>query len=206
MFKGMFKGLSSFKKIKFPQRKIFWIILMIVTAALLYFFGVEPLFEARRKAEEEITLKKKIILKYDQYVKHRKMIEEELDRTVKAYEAVQQRLLPGESPHLGAVHLQEIIKRLSEKNGIGIRSFRILEPKEMNVYRKVSVQIDFNPVNSMLSLGQFLHDIEHHEKELMISEMDLLVMNPRMPTNIQGNLVISGWMKGGKVKEKGREG
>jgi hypothetical protein len=190
----------------FPQRKVFWIILTIAMVALLYFFGVQPLVEARRKADEEITVKKKIIWKYDQYVKNRKMIEEELDRTVKVYEKVQQRLLPGETPQLGAVSLQEVIKRLSEKNGIGIRSFRILEPKEMNVYRKVSVQIDFNPVNSMLNLGQFLHDIEHHEKELMISEMDLLVMNPRMPTNIQGSLVVSGWMKGGKVKEKGREG
>ena len=202
----MLKKLSSFKKINFPQRRAFWIILTIAVVALLYFFGIEPLVEARRKAEEEITLKKKIIGKYNQYVKHRKTIEEELDRTVKVYETVQQKLLPGETPQLGAVNLQEIIKRLSEKNGIGIRSFRILEPKEMNVYRKVSVQIDFNPVNSMLNLGQFLHDIEHHEKELMISEMDLLVMNPRMPTNIQGSLVISGWMKGGKVKEKGREG
>jgi hypothetical protein len=202
----MFKGLSSFKKMKLPQRKIFWVALAIAMVTLLYFFGVEPLIEARRKTEEEITLKKKIVWKYDQYVRHRKTIEEELDRTVKIYETVQQRLLPGETPQLGAVNLQDIIKRLSEKNGIGIRSFRILEPKEMNVYRKVSVQIDFNPVNSMLSLGQFLHDIEHHEKELMISEMDLLVMNPRMPTNIQGSLVISGWMKGGKVKEKGREG
>ena len=202
----MLKKLSSFKKINFPQRRAFWIILTIAVVALLYFFGIEPLVEARRKAEEEITLKKKIIGKYGQYVKHRKTIEEELDRTVKVYETVQQKLLPGETPQLGAVNLQEIIKRLSEKNGIGIRSFRILEPKEMNVYRKVSVQIDFNPVNSMLNLGQFLHDIEHHEKELMISEMDLLVMNPRMPTNIQGSLVISGWMKGGKVKEKGREG
>ncbi len=56
----------------------------------------------------------------------------------------------------------------------------------------------------MLSLGQFIHDIEHHEKELMISEMDLLVLNIRMPNHIQGNLVISGLMKGTKTKEKGR--
>jgi hypothetical protein len=38
--------------------------------------------------------------------------------------------------------------------------------------------------------------------------MDLLVFNPRMPNNVQGNLIISGFMKGseGKDKEKGREG
>jgi hypothetical protein len=58
----------------------------------------------------------------------------------------------------------------------------------------------------MLGLGQFIYDIEHYEKELMISEMDLMVMNPRLPNNIQGSLVISGVMKSIKTKEKGREG
>jgi hypothetical protein len=63
--------------------------------------------------------------------------------------------------------------------------------------------IDFNPVNSLMSLSQFINDIEHHEKELMISEMDLLVMDPRMPNSIQGSLVISGVMKNTQAKEKG---
>jgi hypothetical protein len=97
------------------------------------------------------------------------------------------------------------VKRLSEKNGIGLRSFRILEAKEIGVYRKISLQIDFNPISSMMSLSQFIYDLENQEKKLMISEMDLLIFNPRMPNNIQGNLVISGLMKGSKSKEKGRE-
>jgi hypothetical protein len=57
----------------------------------------------------------------------------------------------------------------------------------------------------MLNLSQFIYDIENNEKELMISEMDLLV-NLRMPSNIQVSMVISGLMKGTKIKEKGREG
>ncbi len=81
----------------------------------------------------------------------------------------------------------------------------MLEPKETDSYRKVSIQIDFNPNNSMLNLGQFIYDIETHEKELMISEMDLLVLNIRMPNQVQGSMVISGLMKGTKPKEKGKE-
>jgi hypothetical protein len=55
-----------------------------------------------------------------------------------------------------------------------------------------------------LSLVQFIHDIEHHDKELMISEMDLLVPNPRMPNSIQGSFVISGLVKMNQTKEKER--
>ena len=178
----------------------------VAVAILIYFLLVVPLTEVKKKAEEEIVLKRRVLLKYEAFLKNRKTIEEELDRTIKVYETVQQRLLAGETPQLGAANLQEIVKKLSEKNNIAIRSFRILEPKEMNVYQKISLHIEFNPINSILSLGQFIYDIENHEKELTISEMDVLVFNPRMPNNIQGSMVVSGLMKGVKIKEKRKEG
>ncbi len=198
--------LKKIKKIRFSQKKALWGLIGITIAVLIYFLGVLPLVEAAKKTEDEILLKRKVILKYDEYLQNRKAIEEDLSRTMKQYEAIQQRLLPGDTPQLGAASLQEIVKRLSDKNKIVIRSFKILEPKEIFPYRKVSMQIDFNPTNSMLGLGQFIYDIEYNEKELMISEMDFLVFNIRAPLNIQGTMVISGLMKGAKTKEKGKEG
>ena len=156
--------------------------------------------------EDEIAMKRKVIQKYDEFLQNRKIVEEDLQRTQKQYEEVQKTLLPGETPQLGAATLQEIVKKTADKNGVAVRSFRILEPKEAPPYRKVSIQIEFNPVNNILSLGQFFHDLEHHEKKLLISEMDLLIFNIRLPNNIQGNLVITGLMKGTKAKEKGKEG
>ena len=201
-----FFNLNFLRKVKFSQRRIILLLAGIVAIILLISFGVLPLIEAKKKAEEEIVLKKKALLRYEQFLQNRKTIEEELARTSREYEGIQQKLLSGETPQLGAANLQEIVKRLSEKNGIGIRSVRILEPKELNVYLKVSLHIDFNPISSMLGLGQFMFDIEHHEKELMISEMDFLVFNPRMPTNVQGSLIITGLMKKTKTREKGRQG
>lgn len=201
-----FKNLKNFKKWKFSQKRVLWAIIGITICILIYAFGILPLVGAVKNADEEIALKKRTLLKYKEYLQNRKVVEEGLDRALKQYEGVQQRLLPGETPQVGAANLQEIVRRVSEKNGIGIRSFRMLEPKEINSYRKVSIQIEFNPANSMLNLGQFIYDIEQNEKELMISEIDLLIFNPRMPNNIQGSLVVSGLMKGTKTKEKGKEG
>ena len=201
-----FFNLNFLKKVKLSQRRILFLLNGIVAVGLAISFGVLPLIEAKKRAGEEIALKKRALLKYEQFLQNRKAIEEDLARTSKEYEGIQQKLLSGETPQLGAANLQEIVKRLSEKNGIGIRSVRILEAKEMNVYLKVSLHVDFNPISSMVGLGQFIHDIEHHEKELMISEMDFLVFNPRMPTNIQGSMMITGLMKKNKAKEKGRQG
>lgn len=211
------KKLSSFKKgpvlkkwallekWRFSEKRVLWGLIGIVLLILLYTFGILPLVEAKKKADEEILLKRRALLRYEDYLGNRKIFEMELDRTLKQYEMIQGRLLAGETPQLGAANLQEIVRRLSEKDGVGIRSFRMLEPKEIDSYRKISIQIDFNPNNSMLNLGQFIYDIETHEKELMISELDLLVINIRMPNQVQGSMVISGLMKGAKPKEKGKE-
>lgn len=200
------KNLTFLKNANFSQKRILWGLAGIVMVILAVSFGVVPLIEAKKKAEDEIVLKKRVLLKYEQFLQNRRVVEEELGRTVKQYAELQQKLLSGETPQLGAANLQEIVKRVSEKNGIGIRSFRMLEPKETGFYVKISLHIDFNPISSMLSLGQFIYDIEHQEKELMISEMDFLVFNPRIANNIQGSLIISGLMKKARAKEKGRQG
>ncbi len=193
-------------KHSFPRKKGIWILVGIALLILIVTFVALPFVEEIKKMEDEIQLKQMTLAKYSQFLQNRKTVEEELDRTRKQYESLQQRLLPGETPQLAAANLQEIVKKTLERNGMAIRGFRILEPKEGQFYQRISIHIDFNPVNNMLSLLQFIHDMEHHEKELMISEMDLLVPNPRMPNSIQGSFVISGLAKMSqpKGKEKGR--
>lgn len=199
------KKLGFLEKGKISQKKFMWGFIGMAIVILIYAYGIVPLVEAKKRAEEEIVLKQRILQKYAEVIQTRKKGEEALDRNLKQIGEIEKRLLPGETPQLGGAGLQDIVKRLSEKNGIALRSFRILEPKEVGVYRKISLQIEFNPINSMLSLGQFIYDLEHQEKKLMISEMDLLVFNPRMPNNIQGNLVVSGLMKESKFKEPRRK-
>jgi len=195
---------SFLRKRKVSRNRILWIFIGVAIFVLIFTLGILPMVEATRRMKEEIALKRKVLLKYSEFLQKRKTFEEELGRVQKRYEEVQQRFLPGETPQLSAANLQEVLKKLLEKNGMTIRSFRILEPKDISMYRRISIHIDFNPVNNLLSLVQFIHDIEHHDKELMISEMDLLVPNPRMPNSIQGSFVISGLVKMNQIKEKER--
>lgn len=195
---------SFLRKRKVSRNRILWIFIGVAIFVLIFTLGILPMVEATRRMKEEIALKRKVLLKYSEFLQKRKTVEEELGRVQKRYEEVQQRLLPGETPQLSAANLQEVLKKLLEKNGMTIRSFRILEPKDVSMYKRISIHIDFNPVNNLLSLVQFIHDIEHHDKELMISEMDLLVPNPRMPNTIQGSFVISGLVKMNQTKEKER--
>ena len=186
------------------QKKLLWGAIGMAAAILTYFWGVIPLWEAKKEADEEIALKRRILGQYAGILQSRKAAEDGLEKARKQVEEIQKRLLPGETPQLGAANLQDAVRRLAEKNFLSLRSFRILEPKELGAYRKISLQIDFNPINSMMNLSQFIFDLENQEKEFMIPDMDILVFNPRMPNTIQGNLVVSGLMKGNKSKEKGK--
>ena len=199
----MLKKWGLLKKGSVSQKRLLWGGVGLGMAVVFLFFVVFPMVEEAKRMSDEIALRQRNLRKAEDFLRNRKGIEDDLLRAQNRDEEIQKRLLPGETPQVGAAALQEIARRLGDKNGIVIRSFRMVEPKESVPFRKVSVQIDFNPVNNLLSVGQFINDVENHEKKLMITEMNLLVFNVRMPNNIQGSLVVTGLMNGTKAPEKG---
>jgi Tfp pilus assembly protein PilO len=198
-------NLSFLTKTSFSQKKFLWVLVGIAVVLTAYQLLIVPLVEAKKRADQEIALNQRILAKYAEVLQDRKMVEEALEKTSRQNEEIQKKLLPGETSQLGAANLQDRVKRLAEKNNLSLRSFRNLEPKEVGPFRRVSVQIEFNPMSSMQNLTQFLYELEHQDRELRITEMDLLVFNPRMPNTIQGSLIISGWMRGLKGKEREKE-
>jgi hypothetical protein len=187
------------------HKRLLGVLIAVAVGIVLYLYAILPLAEAKKKAETEIVLNQKLLSKYAEILQTRKTAEESLDRALKQNEEVKKKLLPGETPQLGSAHLQDVVKKLSDQYGLSLRSFRILEPKDLGLYQRISLQIDFNPMSSMTNLTQFIYDLENQEKEIFISDLDLLIFNPRMANAIQGNMVISGLMKGEKAKEKGKE-
>ena len=208
----------KFPKVKFPGLKIQWrqfrgrrgnllfLILTVLLLLLVFKFAFLPFLESQRKVQEELVLKKKALSRYQDYIKSGKEIEDELNQVTQQAETIQSKLLPGETPQIIAANLQEILKKLSEKNGIQIRSFRIGEPKETTFYLKIPVIIEINPTRAMASLTYFLYDIESYEKFLLISDLDVTAPNLRNPTEVQGSLTVTGFTRNTHPKGKGKEG
>lgn len=197
---------SSWGKLKGRRKNLFLLLLAVVLVVVIYEFGIVALLESQKRVKDELALKSKMLGRYDEYVKTEKDIAEELGQVEKQVEAIQAKLLPGETPQIMAASLQETLKKLSEKNGIQIRSFRIGEPKELNFFLRVPVIIEINPTKSMSSLTYFLYDIENSEKLLVISDMNLTAPNMRNPTEIQGNLTVTGFARNNQPKGKAKEG
>jgi Tfp pilus assembly protein PilO len=197
---------SPWGKLKGRNKTLLLFLLAGVLVVVIYEFGVVALLESQRRVRDDLGLKSKMLGRYDEFVKTEKDIEEELGQVEKQVEAIQAKLLPGETPQIMAASLQEMLKTLSEKNGIQIRSFRIGEPKELNYFMRVPVIIEINPTKSMSSLTYFLYDIENAERLLVISDLNLTAPNMRNPTEVQGNLTVTGFARNNQPKGKAKEG
>ncbi len=204
----------KFPRIKFPwtqlrsRRKSVLILLLLGIVLILAFqFVLDPLLESERKVKDEISMDKKMLQRYQEYIDGKSGKEIELNQVSQQVESIQSKLLPGETPQINAANLQEILKKLSDKNGIQIRSFRIGEPKETTFYVKIPVIIEINPTKSVASLTYFIYDIENYEKLLLISDLDITAPNMRSPSEIQGSLTVMGFTKNTQPpKGKGKEG
>ncbi len=194
------------KKMRRERRTVLVLLGLAVVLILAYQFVLVPLVESQRNVRQELALKKKLLARYEDYIKSGKDMDEELNQRAQQVEAIQGKLLAGETPQINAANLQEILRKLSEKNGIQIRSFRIGEPKEMNFYLRIPVTIELTPTRSMAALSYFLHDIENDEKLLVISDLDVTAPNMRNPTEVQGSVTVVGVTKNTHPKGKGKEG
>ena len=197
---------SPWGQLKGRKKNLLLLLMAAVLVVVIYEFGVVALLESQRRVGDELGLKTKMLGRYDEFVKTEKDIEEELGQVEKQVEAIQAKLLPGETPQIMAASLQEMLKKLSERNGIQIRSFRIGEPKELNFFLRVPVIIEINPTKSMSSLTYFLYDIENAERLLVISDLNLTAPNMRNPTEVQGNLTVTGFARNNQPKGKAKEG
>ena len=183
------------------------LLVLAVVLILAYQLALVPLVESQRNVRQDLALKKKLLDRYEDYIKSGKDMDDELNQRVQQVEAIQARLLPGETPQINAANLQEILRKLSEKNGIQIRSFRIGEPKETTYYVRIPVIIEINPTKSVASLTYFVYDIETYEKLLLISDLDITAPNMRSPTEVQGSLTVTGFTRRvSPPKGKGKEG
>jgi len=202
----LFEKKFRWKGLRGGRRGFFILLLMGIAGILFYQFAFLPIWNSQRRVAEDLNLKKKALARYQEYIKSGKGIEEELNQTAQRLEAIQLKLLPGETPQIMAANLQEILKKLSERNGIQIKSFRVAEPKEMTFYVRIPVTIEINPTKSTASLAYFLYDIENYERFLFVSDLDITAPNMRSPNEVQGNLTVMGFAKNTHPKAKGKEG
>jgi Tfp pilus assembly protein PilO len=195
--------LKTIKNITFRSRRERVIVLTTIVVVIVFLvmeFIIFPFIESQQRIQEQIPVKLKQLEKYRQFVAGKEQAEQHLKRVRQTAGECMDMLLVGNTPALAAANLQEILKRLAAKNKIKIHSEKVLDPKSLEFFEQVPVQIDFT--SSITNLTSFIYAIETYKKVLTITDLNIRVTNRRSPRDVRATIVVAGRMQGGNATEE----
>ena len=193
------KQFRFIRILKFKSSRERYFIFAAMAVAVVFFsvkYGIDPFIERQQRVREEIPVRIQQLKKYRQFVAGKSRAEEDLKRIRALSKKSEQNMLPGTTPALAAANLQDILKQLSAKNLISIKSEKVLDTKPLDFFEQIPVQIEFT--STITNLANFLYDIEAYNKLLIVNDLTVRVTSRRNPRDVRATLVVTGLMKGAK--------
>jgi hypothetical protein len=157
---------------------------------LIYNFMIEPFILNQREIRNNILKKELIIDKYKDIISEKDKWEIELRNKEELLKNIERGLLKGDKPSVVAAELQKILKDIASKLNMDFQNERIMEPKDIDGYMKIPVQINLR--SDIKKIKDFIYRIENSDNILRISQMKLRVINQINPSEIQANFIIEG--------------
>jgi len=181
-------------KIKIDKRRRS---LLIIGAVLLFLglaYRVLPLFQSIESGGTEIVLKEREIAAYRRAVQEGQGIEERLISLTRSLERGESGLLKGKTPALASVDIQNSLNTIAKRNGIEIKSLRVLKPEQTGEDCYLSIPVKFNITSTLRQLTGLLYRIESSPKYLMVKTV-MISNRGKSAGQIQSDITVSGLMK-----------
>ncbi|MFQ5830314.1 MAG: type II secretion system protein GspM [Candidatus Methylomirabilia bacterium] len=106
-------------------------------------------------------------------------------------EVTRQQLLPGETPALAAAALQARLARAARGVGVSLASQRTERPIALGDFLEIPVHVRFQaPIDA---LARILKTIEASSLVLDVPELSIRVSDPKMPRDLEVEMVVSGF-------------
>ena len=164
---------------------------------LVYLAVICPLWALHDNWFQELDHKRQLLTKYQSLVASKARIEQGNKAMKAALAQAESQFLTGSNPAVASADLQEILKKLTQDNGVSMTSAKVLQPREAGPYLEVPVQVQLACTTGQLLT--ILYQLEHHKKLLFVPELEVnaprWVVGPKGNASLQVNLVISGVIK-----------
>jgi type II secretory pathway component PulM len=186
-----------FERLNPQQRRLALIVGGGLLLILVYLAVINPLWALHESWSRELTQKRQLLDKYQSLVASKARIEQSNKAMKEALAQAESQFLTGSNSAVASADLQEILKKLTQDNGVLMTSAKVLPPKEAGPYLEVPVQVQLSCTTGQLLT--MLYQLEHHKKLLFVPELE--VNAPRWAAGAKGsatlqvNLVISGVIK-----------
>lgn len=173
-----------------------------VLVLLLYVLLLSPLLDLKDNWAQQLDQKAALLHKLEALEKDKQAVFKAYENMQKTLTRVDGQLLTGTNPAVASADLQEILKNLTRNLGVQVTSTKVLPPQESGAYLEVPIEVQMNcTIDQLVSM---LYRLEHHEKLLLITELDInapRVRRRRGPqqddSTLRAHLVVEGLMKKG---------
>ena len=165
---------------------------------VLLFLGLQyvalPLMNQHKAMNGQVEVKASLLQQYQARLHMLPQLEQDLAERQARLDEVEESLIEGLTPALGAARVQLILDALSDQQkGIVVKSTRVLDAQEHGIYTQIAVRVALTAQTKVLT--DFLYDIEHQPVRLSVSELTIRVPNPKKPRDLRADVVIEALMK-----------
>lgn len=159
-------------KINIQRKYLFTVLAILLCLALIYRFF--PLFQEPVFPAQEIALKERRLMKYHKMIDSGRNIDKRLASLDMAFKELGSRLLSGRTPPLAAVEIQKIVREITEKSRVQVRSVKILNPLELEQKKYLSIPVEFYIYPTIRQLKEVLYLIETSPKFLTVRKVRIM--------------------------------
>ena len=172
--------------------------IVLLMGAIYRFY---PEIHAMVSVSDEMAVKQKQVETYAGIVAQRQQIEKESAYVKRVLNQTEARLLPGATPSLAAVEIQNALNAIGTENNVKFVTMRVMKPEEDENSDFVRLPVQFSMSSTILQLRDILYKIEASSKLLIVKELDASLSKSRD----QGDLIRSTITVEGIMRRAGAE-
>jgi hypothetical protein len=170
----------------------------VILVVLAYVLVISPLLDLKDSWALELDKKVMLLEKYKALERDKQGVNRAYQNLQKTLAQAEGQLLVGTNPAVASADLQEILKNLTRTLGVQVNSTKVLPPQESGAYLEVPIEVQMSCTIDQLVM--MLYRLEHHEKLLVITELDINAPRRRRrvqseDSTLRANLVVEGLMK-----------
>lgn len=164
--------LSKLNRRTIILSSIVMFILIVMFANKVLF---SPLYSSIKKANEELSSKSDMLMKYYAVIGNEELYREKLEELMDSYNVLENKFFQFSTEDLAQAKIQEFVKNIAKKNGIVVSRSSAKkgvtiseEPHLMLIY----ASFEISSVDKTEKLQSFLYDIEYEaEKHILIDDL-----------------------------------
>lgn len=183
----MIKNLTPREKI------IMWVGVFAITAYIFMVFIGKPLYQKLKNTDQTMQSRILFINKYKAILSQKDYYQQKVEAVRRLKKQLKRRFLDSPKPALAVASLQKIIENGIAKNSVDIVRFKIEKTRFTEGLLTVPVEVTVR--SSLRNLAQFIHQIENHQKFLVIENLRIRRINKRDPEILESRLLVSGFVQ-----------